>query len=96
MSNAGHAEAPRVSRRASGRVFARHATGSHLSRRLLQTYFLMTTVLWVCRLEEELQSTARNYEQQLGALSEHVAALSEKLAHQHDTAQRLQHQLRRK
>ncbi|XP_050666063.1 protein phosphatase 1 regulatory subunit 21 [Leptidea sinapis] len=36
------------------------------------------------RLEEELVSTSRNYEQQLSIVSEHVAALTEKLAAQHE------------
>ncbi|XP_047536815.1 protein phosphatase 1 regulatory subunit 21 [Vanessa atalanta] len=42
----------------------------------------------ISRLEEELQSTSRNYEQQLGVLTEHVAALNEHIARQHDRLQR--------
>ncbi|XP_041969838.1 protein phosphatase 1 regulatory subunit 21 [Aricia agestis] len=41
----------------------------------------------ISRLEEELQSTSRNYEQQLSVLSEHVAGLHEQIAAQHDAMQ---------
>ena len=43
-----------------------------------------------CVQEEELQSTSRNYEQQLGVLTEHVAALNEHIARQHERLQLLQ------
>ncbi|XP_023953345.1 protein phosphatase 1 regulatory subunit 21 [Bicyclus anynana] len=46
----------------------------------------------ISRLEEELQSTSRNYEQQLGVLTEHVAALNEHIARQHDQLALLKHQ----
>ncbi|CAH2094322.1 unnamed protein product [Euphydryas editha] len=44
----------------------------------------------ISRLEEELQSTSRNYEEQLGVLTEHVAALNENIARQHERLQQLQ------
>ncbi|XP_045452964.1 protein phosphatase 1 regulatory subunit 21 [Melitaea cinxia] len=44
----------------------------------------------ISRLEEELQSTSRNYEQQLGVLTEHMAALNETIARQHDRLQQPQ------
>lgn len=47
----------------------------------------------ITRLEEELHSTSRNYEEQMSVLTEHVAGLNEQLARQHDEIQHLKHQL---
>lgn len=47
----------------------------------------------ISRLEEELHSTSRNYEEQMSVLTEHVAGLNEQLARQHDHIQHLKHQL---
>ncbi|CAK1551008.1 unnamed protein product [Leptosia nina] len=47
----------------------------------------------ISRLEEELQSTSHNYEQQMSLLTEHVAALNDQIASQHDTIEHLKHQL---
>ncbi|CAG4984555.1 unnamed protein product [Colias eurytheme] len=50
----------------------------------------------IARLEEELHSTSHNYEQQMSVLTEHVAALNDRLAEQHDQLLQLKHQLARK
>ncbi|XP_026315000.1 protein phosphatase 1 regulatory subunit 21 isoform X2 [Hyposmocoma kahamanoa] len=47
----------------------------------------------ISRLEEELHSTAHNYEEQMSVLTEHVATLNEQLTRQHDQIQLLKHQL---
>ncbi|XP_038206843.1 protein phosphatase 1 regulatory subunit 21 isoform X1 [Zerene cesonia] len=47
----------------------------------------------IARLEEELHSTSHNYEQQMSVLTEHVAALNDRLAAQHDQLLQLRHQL---
>ncbi|CAF4798309.1 unnamed protein product [Pieris macdunnoughi] len=47
----------------------------------------------ISRLEEELQSTSHNYEQQMSLLTEHLAALNDQLAAQHDSIEHLKHQL---
>ncbi|CAG9105932.1 unnamed protein product [Plutella xylostella] len=46
----------------------------------------------ISRLEEELHSTSRNYEEQMSVLTEHVAGMNDQLARQHDQIQELKQQ----
>lgn len=45
------------------------------------------------RLQEELNTTSHNYEQQLSTMSEHLADLNDKYAEQCELIQQLQYQL---
>lgn len=48
------------------------------------------------KLQEELQTTSHNYEQQLSTMSEHLADLNDKYTEQGELIQQLQFQLKEK